>query len=136
MPGKTFFVRLDSRSPDFVGSGLHRSKRLAIEGLLLGGFRIWLFICQVIRSFWLNQAWFKRPGFETPGANPGYQVSLALVTSGGFRRPLADNAFKTWAFGFAFRTLGDVGRSPRSESFPPGQLQPDFRSGGFIDSNT
>jgi hypothetical protein len=30
------FFRLDSRSPDFAGSGLHRGKRFAIEGLLLG----------------------------------------------------------------------------------------------------
>jgi hypothetical protein len=30
------FLRLDSRSPGFAGSGLHRGKRFAIEGLLLG----------------------------------------------------------------------------------------------------
>jgi hypothetical protein len=34
--GEDVFFCLDSRSPDFAGSGLHRSKRLAIEGLLLG----------------------------------------------------------------------------------------------------
>jgi hypothetical protein len=30
------FFRLDPRSSDFPGSGLHRGKRLAIEGLVLG----------------------------------------------------------------------------------------------------
>jgi hypothetical protein len=34
--GEDIFFHLDSRSPDFVGSGLHGSKRLALEGLLLG----------------------------------------------------------------------------------------------------
>jgi hypothetical protein len=37
---------LDSRSPDFAGSGLHRGKRFAIEGLLLGGFGIEPFVYQ------------------------------------------------------------------------------------------
>jgi hypothetical protein len=40
------FFRLDSRSPDFVGLGLHRGKRFAIEGLMLGGFGIKPFVYQ------------------------------------------------------------------------------------------
>jgi hypothetical protein len=48
------------------------------------------------------------------------KLVLALVTSGGFHCPLADNAFETWALGFAFRTLEDVERSPGSESSSPG----------------
>jgi hypothetical protein len=40
------FFRLDYRSPDFAGSGLHRGKRFAIEGLLLGGFEIKPFVYQ------------------------------------------------------------------------------------------
>jgi hypothetical protein len=40
------FFRLDSQSSDFAGSGLHRGKRFAIEGLLLGGFRIKPFVYQ------------------------------------------------------------------------------------------
>jgi hypothetical protein len=40
------FFRLDSRSPDFAGSGLHQGKRLAIEGLLLEGFGIKPFVYQ------------------------------------------------------------------------------------------
>jgi hypothetical protein len=38
------FFRLDSRSPGFAGSGSHLGKRFAIEGLLLGGFRIKPFV--------------------------------------------------------------------------------------------
>jgi hypothetical protein len=34
--GGDVFFRLDSQSPDFAGSGLHRGKRLTVEGLLLG----------------------------------------------------------------------------------------------------
>jgi hypothetical protein len=40
------FLRFDSRSPGFDGSGLHQGKRFAIEGLLLGGFGIKPFVYQ------------------------------------------------------------------------------------------
>jgi hypothetical protein len=39
---------------------LHRSKRLAIEGLLLGGFEIWPFMCQVIGLFKLTSKMYVR----------------------------------------------------------------------------
>jgi hypothetical protein len=51
--GEDVFFCLDSRSPGFDGLGLHRSKRLAIEGLLLGGFGIRPFVRQIARSFQL-----------------------------------------------------------------------------------
>jgi hypothetical protein len=49
--GGYVFFHLDSQSPDFAGLGLHQGKRLAIEGLLLGGFGIRLFIRRIERSF-------------------------------------------------------------------------------------
>jgi hypothetical protein len=51
--GEDVFFCLDSRSPGFDGSGLHQSKRLAIEGLLLWGFGIKPFVRQIVRSFQL-----------------------------------------------------------------------------------
>jgi hypothetical protein len=51
--GEDVFFRLDYRSPDFAGSGLQRGKRLTIEGLMLGGFRIKPFVYQNIRLFQL-----------------------------------------------------------------------------------
>jgi hypothetical protein len=51
---------------------------------VVGGFGIWLFICQVIGPFRLNQARFKRPSYETPGANSGYQVSFRFGFVWGF----------------------------------------------------
>jgi hypothetical protein len=40
------FLCLDSRSLGFAGSGSRQGKRFAIEGLLLGGFRIKPFVYQ------------------------------------------------------------------------------------------
>jgi hypothetical protein len=66
--GEDVFFCLDYRSPDFTGSGLHRSKRLAIEGLLLGGSEIKPFVCQNVRLFQLVK--FDAKGLEMKPQEP------------------------------------------------------------------
>jgi hypothetical protein len=79
------FFCLDSRSSGFDGSGLHQSKRLAIEGLLLGGFRIKPCVRQIVRTFQLVK-------YDSKG--PAAKSQEPLSPFSFFRIHLSTNTFR------------------------------------------
>jgi hypothetical protein len=70
--------------PGFRWLGFASKQAPRHQGASVGGFGIWLCICQVIGPFRLNQARFNRPSYETPGENSGYQVSFRFGFVWGF----------------------------------------------------